>query len=39
VVVPLNLQRNILRPTLGTFDKTIVERGHGSWGILQEAAR
>jgi hypothetical protein len=39
VVVALNLQSNILRPALGTLDKTIVERWHGLWAILQEAAR
>jgi hypothetical protein len=28
--VALNLQRNILRPALGTLDKTVVERWHGA---------
>src|SRR5258708_2364289 len=37
VVVALNLQRNIVRPALGAFDKTVVERGHGSWGIYTKS--
>src|SRR5437879_1920937 len=29
----LQFQRNVLRPALGALDKTVVESGHGSWGI------
>src|ERR1700687_1168357 len=33
MIVALKLERNIVRPALGAFDKAIVEGGHGSWRI------
>src|ERR1700751_5387672 len=36
VVVTLEFECDVIRPALGALQKTVVERGHGSWGILQE---
>src|SRR5579864_2300331 len=38
VVVTLEFECDVIRPALGALQKTVVERGHGSWGILQEKA-
>ena len=37
MIVALKLERNILRPALGAFDKAIVEGGHGSWRIYTKS--
>src|SRR5579864_5446040 len=36
VIMTLELKRDVVGPALGTLQETIEERGHGSWGILQE---
>jgi hypothetical protein len=33
VIVALNFQSDVVRPTLRAFDKTVVESGHESCGI------
>ena len=33
VIVALQFQRNLIRPALGALHKTVIESGHGSWGI------
>src|SRR5580693_9341296 len=35
-VPPLDFERNVIRPALGALAKAVVERGHGSRGILHE---
>src|SRR5258708_1303317 len=31
--VPLEFERDIVRPALRAFDEAVVESGHGSWGL------
>ena len=38
MVMTLELECHIVGPALGTFDKAVVERGHGSWGIYTKPA-
>jgi hypothetical protein len=39
MIVALQFERDIVGPTLGAFDKTIVEGGHRSWRIYTKAAQ
>jgi hypothetical protein len=36
VIVTLEFEGDVVRPALGALQKTVIECGHGSWGILQE---
>jgi hypothetical protein len=33
----LQFQRGVVRPAPGALDKTVVESGHGSWGIYTKS--
>src|SRR5579862_3608109 len=33
LIVTLQFQGRVVRPALGAFHKSVIERGHGSWGI------
>src|ERR1700739_2663123 len=37
VIVTLQFQGDVVRPALGAFRKTVIEGGHGSWGIYTKS--
>src|SRR5258708_1092233 len=37
VIMTLQFQRGVVRPASGALDKTVVESGHGSWGIYTKS--
>ena len=39
VIVALQFERDIVRPTLGAIDKAVVEGGHSSWRIYTKCAK
>src|SRR5215831_19505815 len=39
VIVALEFECDVIGPALGAFQKTVVERGHGSWGIYTKRCR
>src|SRR5260370_42646562 len=39
LIVPLEFERDIVRPALRAFDEAVVESGHGSWGLYTKILR
>src|ERR1017187_1179391 len=39
LIVALEFERDVVRPSLLAFEKAVVESGHGSWGIYTKTAQ